>query len=313
MSVLKHIEFRKQRELGPIISDTFTFLRRNAKPLFSVLVRTCAIPFILLIVAVGFYTKESSGSNILTTFGGESDISGFVIALFGLAIAGILYNAMLYGSTSEYIKAYITQGDRPDPTTVVDTVKGKTGSYIGLGFANLAIVLGIALIPAAIGGYLIASGSMGLAVLMVFILIVPLIFIYVKLSVIYPLMTNKELSIADTIKESWNLVKGEWWMTFFTVLIIGILISIIGVVFQLPATIYSMIKMVTAVQSGSMGDPAAFFDNIYLVLQVLASAINYILYTILAIAINFIYFNLNERKNQSGSLDQIDSIGSTNA
>ena len=313
MTLIKLVQFRKQRELGQIISDTFTFLRQNAKPLFSVLVRTCSIPFMLLIVAVGFYTKSTAGANFLTSFGDGTNMASFFISVICLAIVGIIYNSMLYGSVSEYIKAYIAGGDVPDATAVVDTIKSKTGTFLGLGFTNLLIILGIALIPIAVGGALFAAGSEVIGILIIIVAIFPLLYAYVKLSVIFPALTNKNLSIKETIKESSKLIKEEWWMTFITLIIIGFLIGIIGFVFQVPVVIYTLIKTITSVQSGSMGDPTALFDNVYLVLQILASAMNYILYTILAISTNFIYFNLNERKNQTGSLDQINNIGSTNA
>jgi len=313
MTFIKLVEFRKQRELGQIISDTFTFLRRNAKPLLNVLVRTCAIPFILLIVAVGFYTKSTAGANILTSFGEGTDMSTFFVSILCLGITGIIYNSLLYGSVSEYIKAYIAAGDVPDTTAVVDTIKSKTGAFLGLGFTNLLVILVIALVPVGLGGALFAAGSEAVGVLVVILAIFPLLYVYVKLSVIFPALIDKNLSIKEAIKESSSLIKNEWWMTFITVIIIGLLIGVIGFVFQVPVVIYTLIKTISSVQSGSMGDPAALFDNVYLVLQVLASAINYILYAILAIATNFIYFNLNERKNQTGSLDQINNIGGTNA
>lgn len=313
MMSTKYLEFRKKRELGNIVSDTFIFLRRNAKPLFTVLLRTCIIPFIVLILAVGFYTKASSGASFITGFVSGGDISSFLLGFIGLMVTGIIYNAMLYGSTSEYIKAYIKDQEQPDTAEVVKNIKNKTGNFIGLGLLNLVIVITIALIPAGIGAFLFSSGSEGLGVLIVFIAIFPIFYVYIKLAVIFPVLSNKELSVSETLKESWRLLKEEWWMTFFTIIILGLLIGIIGFVFQIPALIYTMVKTFTAVQSGSIGDPAAMFDGVYIALQTIASSINYILYVILAIAINFIYFNLNERKNQSGTLDQIDQIGTTNA
>ena len=219
MTLIKLVQFRKQRELGQIISDTFTFLRQNAKPLFSVLVRTCSIPFILLIVAVGFYTKSTAGANFLTSFGDGTNMASFFISVICLAIVGIIYNSMLYGSVSEYIKAYIAGGDVPDATAVVDTIKSKTGTFLGLGFTNLLIILGIALIPIAVGGALFAAGSEVIGILIIIVAIFPLLYAYVKLSVIFPALTNKNLSIKETIKESSKLIKEEWWMTFITLII----------------------------------------------------------------------------------------------
>ncbi len=312
MKNTNYIIFQKQRELGQIVSDTFVFLRRNLKPLLKVLVRTCSIPFILLLIAVGFYTKTSTGVDFFSSGNDSLDIGSLMIAIIALGITGIVYNAMLYGSVSEYIKEYITTGEKPERVTVVNEVKKKTGSFIGLGFLNLLIFIAAFIIPAALGSYLFASGTKFLGIVLVIISFFPVLYLYVKFSVIYPTFTNQKTSVTETFAQSGELVKGEWWMTFFTIFIIAILIGIIGFVFQIPVAIYTFIKTFTSVQSGSMSNPKELFDGVYLVLQIISSSVNYILYVILAICINFIYFNLNERKNQSGSLDQIDQIGNEN-
>ncbi|TVZ51125.1 hypothetical protein [Dokdonia sp. Hel_I_53] len=312
MNTSNYIIFKKQRELGQIVSDTFVFLRRNLKPLFKVLAKTCSIPFLLLIIAVGFYTKISAGLDFFSVENMGQDVGSFIIAIIALGTTGIIYNAMLYGSVSEYIKAYIATGDKPNKAAVVNEIKKKTGSFIGLGFVNLLIFLAAILIPAALGSYLFASGSESLGILLLFLSFFPVLYLYVRFSVIYPTISNQETSTTETFSLSGQLVKGEWWMTFITIFIIAILIGIIGFVFQIPVAIYTFIKTFTSMQSGSMSNPKELFDGVYLVLQIIASSVNYLLYVILAICVNFIYFNLNERKNQSGSLDQIDQIGSKN-
>jgi len=55
---------------------------------------------------------------------------------------------------------------------------------------------------------------------------------------------------------------------------------------------------------------SSMFDWVYITLSVLSSAVQYILAGIFAIAIAFIYFNLNEKKNQTGTFETIESIGS---
>ena len=44
-------------------------------------------------------------------------------------------------------------------------------------------------------------------------------------------------------------------------------------------------------------------------LNTLSSAAQYILYTITAVASAFIYFNLHERKYNTGALEEINTIG----
>ena len=50
-------------------------------------------------------------------------------------------------------------------------------------------------------------------------------------------------------------------------------------------------------------------DPIYLILAFFSNIGQYILYSIAAIGTTLVYFDLNEQKNASGSLDMIDSIG----
>lgn len=305
------IIFNKKRELGQIIGDTFTFLRRNMKPLFSVLIRTCSIPFILLIVAAGFYAKNSTGLNITNINSLGDNITELLLSIGAISISGLLYNAMLYGSVSEYIKAYIAKGDIPDTTTVSDQIKNKIGSYVGLAFLNALIVLLIAIVPLCLAIFSFSSEIWSLGLLFILLTIVAMIYFYTKYTVIYPILTNEEdATLTSAFRKSGKLIKNEWWITFFTVLIMAILISLIGFIFQIPVVIYTMIKAFSSIQSGSLSDPSAIYDGVYVVLQTFASAASYILYVILAVSINFIYFNLNERKTQSGSLNQIDQIGS---
>ncbi len=304
------IILRKKRELGSIIGDTFTFLRRNIKPLFSVLIRTCSIPFIILLVAAGFYAKNSSGLDFTRINSSGENITEIIISLIALTITVLIYNAMLYGSVSEYMKAYIEKGDVPDTTSISDKIKNKIGSLIGLSFLNALIILAIIFIPLILVFYSFSSGIWPLGLLFIMITLVAMAYFYVRFTVIYPVLINEEgATLTSSFKKSGKLIKDEWWITFFTLIIIGILVGLISSVFQIPVVIYTFIKTFSSIQTGSISNPADLFDGVYLVLQTIASAAGYILYVILAVCINFIYFNLSERKTQSGSLNQVDQIG----
>ncbi len=306
------IQLKKKRELGEIISGTFSFIRKNIKPIFKVLIRTLFIPFILLVVAVAFYSKVSAVADPFNFLGYDSfDIAEFLIAFSSLAIAGILYNAILYGSISEYIKAYNQTNGIPDINIVLKEVRINAIRYIGLAFANMVIVILVFIILAIPGILIISNTGNFLGILFILIAFIPLIYLYVRFSLIFPAIVNKSSSIFESFITSGKLIKDEWWNTFFTLFVIGLLIGVIGFVFQLPAAIYGAVKAFTSVQEGTLSDPSTLYDGITITLQTIGSAINYLLYIILAVAINFIYFNLNERKNQTGSLEKINTIGNT--
>ena len=73
--------------------------------------------------------------------------------------------------------------------------------------------------------------------------------------------------------------------------------------------IYMGVKMFTSIQEGSLSDPSSMFDLGTIILSVIASAFQYITYIFMPIGAAFIYFNLNEQKNQTGTLEQIDRLG----
>ena len=79
--------------------------------------------------------------------------------------------------------------------------------------------------------------------------------------------------------------------------------------FSLPVIIYTLGKAFTSADQISQGDLSSMFDWVYLTLNVISSAIQYIIAGIFPIAIAFIYFNLNEKRNQTGAFETIDSIG----
>ena len=57
-----YIEFKRKREMGDIIADTFKFLRRNSKAVFTILAKTAGIPFVIFVIAQGYYTYISFSS-----------------------------------------------------------------------------------------------------------------------------------------------------------------------------------------------------------------------------------------------------------
>jgi hypothetical protein len=136
-----------------------------------------------------------------------------------------------------------------------------------------------------------------------------MVYLSVPLALVFSIYVFLNMSVGDSITESFSLVKNEWWSSFFTFFVIYIIVYLIGMVFQIPALIYTIFKAFTQSQEVSGGDVSQIFDWIYVTLSVIASAASYLFYGIIVIASAFVYFNLNEKKNQTGTLEQINTIG----
>ncbi|HET8855093.1 MAG TPA: hypothetical protein VFM60_04120, partial [Salinimicrobium sp.] len=90
-----------------------------------------------------------------------------------------------------------------------------------------------------------------------------------------------------------------------------ILMYVISMIFQIPMFIYIFVKALTVSQEGSIADPGALIDWIYIALNVLSSIFQYLLSVIVVIATAFIYFDLNEKKHQTGTYETISRLGSS--
>lgn len=283
----EYIQFKRQRELGEILTDTFKFIRLEYKPLFKAIFKNAGIPFIILLAAAGYYAAVATDFNPLMTnglFNGGQIILGLILMLVAL----MFYLGFLFGTVLHYIKSYINNQGVADQTEVTKAVRQDLGSIIGLGVLSyLMIIIGFMLC------------------------FLPGIYLYVPLSLVFALLVFKRYGVGDSITESFNLIKGEWWITFATLLVIGIIIYLISLVFQIPVMVYMLGKGFASAEEISGGDVSGIFDWVYILLNVVSSAISYLMYTVTVIASAFIYFNLNEKKNQTGTLEQIDTIGST--
>lgn len=283
-----YIEFKKKRELGDILTDTFAFIRQNGKSLISVLLKTSGIAFVLLLLASAYYTYSSANIfDPVSIRNGEMFNSGMlIIALFAMLATLLVFYALLFGTVLHYIKNYIDNKGSVDPEAVVQGVKKDFGNIIGLGILS---------------GLITFFGSM--------LCLIPGIYLYVPMSLVFSILIFRNTSISDAINDSFLLIKNEWWITFATLFVIAIMIGVIGMVFSIPVLVYTFTKSFTAASEGSMADPSAMVDWIFIVLNILSSAAQYILYIITAISTAFIYYNLNERKHATGTLEQIDSLG----
>lgn len=277
------IQFKKQREIGDIITDTFKFIRENYKLLLSYLMKTTGPFFLVLVLAVGYYTWSVAGSPF-ENFSG--DIGNFIVSFLVLGVALMLFYSALYGTILHYIKTYISNEGVVTEADVVAGVKKDFFKLLLLSFLSAILV---------IAGFIM--------------LVIPGIFLLVPLSLAGAILVFKDYSVSESISYCFTLVKDHWWITFITLFIIGILVYIIGLVFQVPLIIYTVIKTLTAVQEGSLANPELFRDWLFIALQIFSSIIQYLLSIITIIAIAFIYFNLNEHKHLTGTYETIEKLG----
>ena len=287
-----YVEFRKERDLGAIISDTFKFLRLEWKPFFRTIIRTAFLPIIIAIAALFFYMYSFPD-----IFGGfevyddgiyEEPNLGLMFTSMGFMALFFLIAYVIMNITAlYYIKSYIENKGRIDYEMIQERVKDKFWSFTGL-----FILVGLIVMASA------------------FLCFFPAIFTGVVLSLAAPILVYDSLDVGDTIGYSFKLVKGHWWETFGVMIVIGLITTVIGYIFSIPAVVYFFIKMGTVI---SANDPAAiadsFTDPVYLALNGISYIGQFILYAVTLVSNVFIYFDINEQKNATGAMDRIDNLG----
>ena len=292
----KYIQFKREREIGEILSDTFKFIRENIKPLFKILTKTAGVPFIILVFAITYYsyTTGKQSFDLMSILNDSQQVSDgildFYFSIFLGAIIMLIASAVFYAflvSTIHYaVKSYMKNEGTILIEEVSLDVKQNWLNYLGMSF-----IIGI------------------LTFIGIMLCFLPGIYIGVVLTLMYSIYAFNNLSIGESFSYSFQLIKSNWWMSFFAMLITYILVYILSLIFQLPAIIYMFVKGFAISQEGSLSDPSSMFDWGYVILTTISSIGQYLFYIIFIVACIFIYFNLNEKKNQTGMYDEINSLG----
>ena len=143
-----HIQFKKQRELGDVLTDTFAFVRIHYKPLFGLIVRIAGPALLAVILAYVYYMQSTLGSfNFDPSTGGSPNLFtlNFLISLLALMATGMAFYALLYGTIMMYIKSYLKNNGVADPAEVKAGVRDRFWSLFGLSFL-VGLITGIGMV-----------------------------------------------------------------------------------------------------------------------------------------------------------------------
>lgn len=287
-----YIEFKKQRELGDILSDTFGFVRTEFKLFFKTVLQISMPYLVFFLLAMAFYSYSVGDifnlNNVNKNPFSDSGVFVMIIAVIVVIISALLAYTISTAAILHYIKSYNAHQGMVD----IEEVKLNTNKTFG------------PLLLLNITKWLVLVFSAMLCFFPVFYFMVPM-------GIVLCILVFENKDISDSFSYSFTLIKDEFWITLATIIIIGIIVAVAGYAFSVPASIYSIIKM--GIFSGEV-DPAhinLFNDPILVILNLLSYLVQFLLHFITVVSSAFIYFNLNERKNFTGTLERIESIGNT--
>jgi hypothetical protein len=254
---------------------TFDYLKKNFKVLFKSNLLISAPAILLAGVFIGIY--QSSMFN----FTDSPDLAligiPFLIGMFFTVLAYLIITVVTYSHLMVYKQSETGVFDIEDVWQMV-----KKNFF-------MILLTGI--------GY---SFAVGLGFVL---LIIPGIYLSIALSLIFIVRLEEELGFFDALTRCKKLIKDNWWFTFGLIIVVGIVQGFLGFILVLPNYMVTFFVAFTGVDSDSGG-----FNRILYIISSIISSLSVLLYSISTIAIAFHYYNLVERKEAPGLLQQIEEI-----
>lgn len=266
----KEIKFRKKRELGELISDSFDFLKQEYKPLAK-LILTYVLPFLILygIVQVYFQMKIIVNFDLSDPESLMEDIGPFYENFLLFSLFGIFVQSLLISTFYSYIEIYIKKGKGSFELSEITPHL----------FSNGLLALG-----AGIVWFVVSMFGVILCIL-------PGIYFANTFSLVVFIVLFERKGLGNALSRSWSLVNTQWWATLLLSIVGIIIIWVISFILSLPSMILGVgMNVQNILESGTIEQPQWYWVLIG-INTVISSLFWIIPYTFLA----FQYFNLDER------------------
>ena len=269
------IEFRKVRDFGALLGVTFDYIKQNIKLLFksNLLIGS---PFILLAgVFMGIYQSS------IFNFRVQPEIEQFAIPfLFSMFFMMLSYLVIIIVTYSHLILYKNSEAGNFDIDDVWQNVKRNFWMilFTGIGYSILSFI-----------GFVF--------------LIVPGIYLSIALSIIFIVRLEERLNFFEAVSRCVKIVSGNWWFTFGIIIVVGMIQGFLGFILYVPNYIVTIFLAFTGVDSNT-GD----LGRVLYIISSIIATFGVLLYSISTIAIAFQYYNLVERKEAPGLVQQIEEI-----
>lgn len=279
------LEFKKIREFGEVVNDTFLFIKQNFKPLIKVFAYLCGF-FVLAGMFAAIMHQLSIKDMKVTDAGNIYAVTQweqiFTLNFLLIIIFGVANFAAVNVSILGFISLYVEKGN------VVPTVE-EVWAYFKYYYFR---VFGSSFIVALF-----------LSVSFVACLI-PGVYIFPAMSLFFPVMILENGSFGYSFNRSFKLLNNQWWVTAGTIFIIWIIAYSCMMFASLPAIILVFFNAFTQGSEGLASDFIIVFSNI---VQYLCQ----VFMIIPVIGISLCYFNLTERLENTGLMERINHFGTS--
>ncbi len=280
------IILQQQRGFSEKINATFEFIRENFKSLFMCLLYIAGPPLLI----VGIYSGVVQ-SNIPMSVDQTNPFAGMAELYANLApvmVLSYLTSTLVIALVYEYMMLY-TQHSPADITP------GMVWNEIKKDYLQLLLAAFIVSIIVTIG---------------FIFLFIPGIFLGAALSLIFIILVRERNGFGRAFERSFSLTSGNYLSTIGLLFVTFILYILIAMLFSLPSTIFGGVEgFLLATDGGSLRDSSVLYKALFILFQVISTLGAQFASTVLLIAVAFQYFNLVEKKEATGLMESIETIG----
>ncbi|MDH5398204.1 MAG: hypothetical protein OEX02_08665 [Cyclobacteriaceae bacterium] len=311
-----YLALQRERNFGDKINATFEFIKQNFKPLMTSLLY---IPGPLIAISAVFYVMfmDDYFRNIGGAIQGGTDFSfdfiGYMVAF--MVVSGLSY-VLLTVVILEYVNIY---NERKDAVISVEEVWARTKkSFSGAFGATFLLFLTYIAFVGVFGFFFVimARGQAGgMVALSAFLLIFVVIYLVISLSLFFNILINEKRSVGqfiEILKRCFFLIKGKWWSTFGLIIIVSLIRSSITGILQIPVGASQIAQLIPAIMNEQVPTAEMIQQAPWqIAYQAIVFIIGTLLNIIVVVAITFQYFNLVERRESAGLMEQIRQVGDT--
>lgn len=299
---MERMNLREERDFGQKINASFLFIQKNFRPLFTCLLYY-AVPLSLIAGIFGGLYQSDVLSLTDTDAGAADNPFSFLMEeiytlnYFMMLLVSLLSGLMVVGISFAYMAAYL-EGDEAglEPGAIWNRLSRQFGKLFAGGLLYI-LISGLSVMPAVLL-FLVSPVALALGIIPVMCLS---IYVVVLLSLFPAVLFVEQRQLGESFKRSIRLIKGKWWSTFGLIVVTSIIVSIVGFAFQLPLLLVGIAKTLKIWDADS--------QVVLILASVIAQVGSTLLYSIVCIAIGFQYFNLVERQESIGLMQEIGSIG----
>ncbi|MEO0472355.1 MAG: hypothetical protein AAF206_22215 [Bacteroidota bacterium] len=236
---MERIDLSQRRDFGDLFSTTFKYVIDNAGSLLKAVILYAGPIYlmqgILTSLAFGKMLKQLSSGAF--TPSSVSDLQEMYLDMFSniplwaipamiiTAVAGYL---MLVGLVNNHLDLYARGEDHENMDLLRTEAVQSMWPNLALSLIMGLMVLGAYLAVALLIGLGVLVESVAISVIFGIIGFIGLIYMIVAVYPSFMVREHEQLGAIDSIRRSFQMIKGHWWQTFFLTILISILGGILS-------------------------------------------------------------------------------------